>query len=286
MVITPGTEPAITLLDSKGTKNIWIFSVVFIGRYFGPQNPGGFVCTVIGTILHNKRHIPVPFHFSEILEEIGWEFHQDIIWHKCTGGVKRAGSVIQRKLPGYFYPNIMTEYILVFRKPGEPIYRAPDEETRAKSEFEINKLFVNDTANNIWHIAPVPPKTINHPCPFPEEIPLRLISLYSFAGDVVLDPFAGSGQTLKVAMAMDRKAIGYDIQAKYIKMTEKRVGEPLAIRPEQLIAQFQKIDINAPLDNKYSSRNNDKSEKINANNRNNLICFSESDSNSSGETVI
>ena len=240
--------------------------LAFINRVyqevFRVTKPGGFTCTVIGTILHDRRHIPVPFHFSEILTDIGWEFHQDIIWHKCTAGVKRAGSIIQRKLPGYFYPNIMTEYILVFRKPGNLIYRTATQKAKAKSEIEINKLFVTDIANNIWHIAPVPPGIIDHPCPFPEEIPLRLISLYSFVGDVVLDPFVGSGQTLKVAIASERQAVGYDIQAKYIAMTENRVKEPLAIRPQQLIAQFSKINMDAPLEHKYSSRNNKKDRQL------------------------
>ncbi len=65
-----------------------------------------------------------------------------------------------------------------------------------------------DIANNVWHIAPVPPDVIDHPCPFPEEIPDRLIQLYSYADDVVLDPFAGSGQTLKVAKQLKRQVRG------------------------------------------------------------------------------
>jgi len=219
---------------------------------FRATKPGGFACTVVGTILHDKSHIPLPFHFSQVLCDIGWEFHQDIIWHKCTAGVKRAGSVIQKRLPGYFYPNIMTEYILVHRKPGEPIYRTASHEAKVKSKIEINKLFVTDTANNIWHVAPVPPGVIDHPCPFPEEIPLRLITLYSHVGDVVLDPFVGSGQTAKVAIALNRHAVGYDVQSKYVDMTKERVHEPLAVRPQQLIAQFERIHINAPLENKYT----------------------------------
>jgi site-specific DNA-methyltransferase (adenine-specific) len=177
----------------------------------------------------------------------GWDFHQDIVWHKCTAGVKRAGVVIQKPFPGYYYPNIMTEYILVFRKPGPPMYRSVDDETRQASKVTINQMFTREIANNVWHIAPVPPRTIEHPCPYPEEIPYRLIQLYSYRGDVVLDPFVGSGQTTKVAHQLGRVGIGYDIQEKYVEMSTRRLEEPLSIRPNQLIAVFDKIELELPL---------------------------------------
>ena len=90
-------------------------------------------------------------------------------WNKVAGGVKRAGSFIQKPYPGYYYPNIMTEYILVFRKPG-PHFQ-PTQETHPL-DFPNTHL---DDHDSVWHIAPVPPRTLEHPCPFPEEIPHRLI---------------------------------------------------------------------------------------------------------------
>lgn len=205
--------------------------------------PGGFCCIVIGTLLHEKRHFPVPFLLTARLVEDGWLFHQDIIWNKVTGGVKRAGVFIQRPYPGYFHPNIMTEYILVFRKPGEPIYRERDQVDMESAAVPINRLFTMDIANNVWHIAPVPPGTLDHPCPFPEEIPARLISLYSYPGDVVLDPFCGSGQTPKVAKHLDRRYVAYETLEKYVSYATKRLKEPLYLREEQLIARFEKIAI-------------------------------------------
>ena len=215
-----------------------------LGRVFTETlratKPGGFCAVVIGTVLHNRKHIQVPFHLVSIMEDIGWEFHQDIIWNKVTAGVKRAGVTIQHPYPGYYYPNIMTEYILVFRKFGEPIYRSANGKAEA-SEIPIQSLFKRDIANNVWHIAPVPPKTVEHPCPFPEEIPDRLIRLYSHKDDLVLDPFLGSGQTAKVALALDRNAVGYDIVDRYVDLAEIRIREPLKIRQQQLIARFEKI---------------------------------------------
>jgi modification methylase len=216
--------------------------------------PGGFCAIVIGTVLLNGRHYPVPFDLIARLSRSGWEFHQDIVWHKCTAGVKRAGVTIQKPYPGYYYPNIMTEYILIFRKPGEPIYKQVTGDEKKQSAFPINRLFTMDIANNVWHIAPVPPDMIDHPCPFPEEIPDRLIRLYSYANDMVLDPFAGSGQTLKVAHQLDRQYVGYETIDKYVQLTKARLKGKSAIRPQQLIVRFEKIAIDEPAGKKSRDR--------------------------------
>jgi modification methylase len=209
--------------------------------------PGGFCAIVIGTVLLNGQHYPVPFDLITRLTQPGkWLFHQDIIWHKCTAGVKRAGVSIQKPYPGYYYPNIMTEYILVFRKPGDPIYKARAITAKDRSKYPINKLFTYDIANNVWHIAPVPPDQIAHPCPFPEEIPDRLIRLYSYKRQLVLDPFTGSGQTAKVAKRLGRNFVGYETIAKYARLARKRLGEESHIRPQQLIARFEKIAYDEP----------------------------------------
>lgn len=205
--------------------------------------PGGFCAIVIGTVLFKGEHYPVPFDLAARLSRVGWNFHQDIIWHKCTAGVKRAGVTIQKPYPGYFYPNIMTEYILVFRKPGAPIYAEKHEHEKNEARFPINRLFTMDIANNIWHIAPVPPDQLDHPCPFPEEIPFRLITMYSYPGDKVLDPFLGSGQTTKVATHINRKFVGYETISKYVELARSRLDEPLSLRPQQLIAVFEKVGL-------------------------------------------
>lgn len=203
--------------------------------------PGGFCAIVIGTILFDGRHYPVPFDLTSRLASSGWLFHQDIIWHKCTAGVKRAGVSIQKPFPGYYYPNIMSEYILIFRKEGSKIYKDRSQTERDAAEFRIDTLFTLEIANNIWHIAPVPPGTIDHPAPYPEEIPFRLITLYSYPGDLILDPFSGSGQTLKVSRALKRDYLGYETLSKYIELAENRINEPLSLRQKQLTAVFEKI---------------------------------------------
>lgn len=209
--------------------------------------PGGFCAVVIGTVLYKAKPVPVPFDFIHQMVASGWEFHQDIIWHKCTAGVKRAGVTIQKPFPGYYYPNIMTEYILVFHRPGPRISENRSKEEVQSGAFPINALFTKDLANNVWHIAPVPPRHLDHPCPFPEEIPYRLATLYSYPDDVVLDPFLGSGQSTKVAAHIGRRVVGYDVEKQYVAYAKRRLKEPLAVRPQQLIATFEKIALDAPL---------------------------------------
>ena len=196
---------------------------------------GGFCAVVVGTILKERRHYPAPFDLTQQMLAIGWNFHQDIIWNKVTGGVKRAGVFIQHPQPGYYYPNIMTEYILVFRK-GDATRRG-DEQT-----LQIDEVFKRDIANNIWHIAPVPPRTINHPCPYPDEIVRRLILLYSQTGDEVLDPFLGSGQTAKVALQNDRRVVGYDIEQEYITLARERLLDTKQ-RSHHLLPFVEKVAI-------------------------------------------
>ena len=194
---------------------------------------GGFCAVVIGTILKDGKHYPAPFDFTNKMLDTGWNFHQDIIWNKVTGGVKRAGVFIQHPRAGYYYPNIMTEYILVFRK-GETIRRDTE------PALPIDEVFKRDIANNIWHIAPVPPRTIEHPCPYPDEIVRRLTLLYSHKGDEVLDPFLGSGQTAKAALQHGRRVVGYDIEQEYINLSIERLSDTRK-RTHHILPHWEKI---------------------------------------------
>ena len=196
--------------------------------------PGGFCAIVVGTILHKGTHYPAPMLITQRMCASGWEFHQDVIWNKVTGGVKRAGSFIQRPQSGYYYPNIMTEYILIFRKPGRP-------RRGIAKALDIDDLFTRDIANNIWHIAPIPPGSIEHPCPYPEELVRRLVLLYSDEGDEVLDPFLGSGQTAIAAIRQGRTCVGYDIEQSYLALSAERLKSLPPQRKANLVPRYEKI---------------------------------------------
>jgi site-specific DNA-methyltransferase (adenine-specific) len=167
-----------------------------------------------------------------------WQLHEEIIWHKVTGGTNRYGSFVINPYPKYYRANIMHEFILILRKGDVNTGRVRRKETLPATHEEWTK----EIANSVWHIAPVPPGYIDHPCPFPEEIPYRLMKLYSYEDDVVLDPFNGSGQTTKVAHHFGRQYIGIDLVKEYVELAKLRIArEPLHIRNEALIANWKKI---------------------------------------------
>lgn len=197
----------------------------------------GFCCIVIGNELSNGSIIPLPHLLTERLctPKGPWVFHEEIIWNKVTGGLDRFGVTIQRPYPTYYRANIMHEHILVLRK-GKLLHTMDKD-----SAIEIDDVMKKDTSNSIWNIAPVPPHYIDHPCPYPEEIPLRLISLYSNKGDLVLDPFSGSGQTGKAAKHLERNFIGSDIQQSYSKLAKTRTAKEKLHTRSQLVAKWEKL---------------------------------------------
>jgi len=219
--------------------------LAFLKRVFAEVHrvtkPGGFCAVVVGTVLDGGEHIALPHHLTTLLEGIGWRFHQDILWHKVTAGVRRAGVVIQKPFPGYYYPNLMTEYILVFRKDGPSIFKGRTTVEREASRIAIDSVFTHDVANTLWNIPPVPPGSVDHPCPFPEEIPHRLITLYSYPGELVLDPFCGAGTTLKVARHLGRGFVGFEVQERYAVAARKAVDAPSRLRPSQIVLEYGKV---------------------------------------------
>lgn len=194
---------------------------------------GGFCCVVIANEINHGTLIPLPSLLTRELVDSGWNLHEEIVWHKVTGGANRAGSFVQHPYPSYFRANIMHEKILVFRKGANKLRR-----DMGYAFKNLSVKLYHEIANSVWHIAPVPPGYLDHPCPYPEEIPYRLINLYSYPGDIVFDPFNGSGQTTKLAKQLGRKYLGIDIQKKYVELAKKRLKEPLNIRHESLILDF------------------------------------------------
>jgi DNA modification methylase len=213
---------------------------IFNDKVYRVTNNGGYCCIVIANEVINGTILPLPHMLlSRLIEPFGnWNLHEEIIWHKVTGGTNRYGSFVINPYPKYYRANIMHEFILVLRKGDVNSGRTRRIETLPVTHEEWTK----EIANSIWHIAPVPPGYIEHPCPFPEEIPYRLMKLYSYEGDVILDPFNGSGQTTKVAFHFQRQYVGIDIVKEYTKLAKERLNdEPLHIRPEALIANWKKI---------------------------------------------
>jgi site-specific DNA-methyltransferase (adenine-specific) len=146
-------------------------------------------------------------------------FHSLYIWDKRKA--VRFSSWGSYPYPPNLLSTYPYEWIIVFSKSGKRPPIAPEiKEASAITHDE----FTNWVQNSIWDFQPASAKQENHPAPFPEELPRRCIRLYSFAGDTVLDPFAGSGTTLKVARELGRNSIGYEINPTYASVIREKLG--------------------------------------------------------------
>jgi len=189
---------------------------------------GRMCCVNLSNILIQRENrnsessrIPLAFHFVPLMEDIGWKFIEDIIWIKPEGAAKnRNGGFFQHRQPVAYKPNIINEYIFVFQKPSkhliDKIVRGYDAITSFNSK--VNDLYER---TNVWKINPETKS--KHPAPYPELLVENLIKYYSFCGDIVLDPFVGSGTTTISSFKLNRKSIGFEIHKDYITMFENRI---------------------------------------------------------------
>ncbi len=178
--------------------------------------PGGRACINIAN-LGRKPYIPLHTFIIEDMLNLGFLMRGEIIWNKAgTGSSSTAwGSWLSAKNP---ILRDIHEYILVFSKGTFSRENLGRKSTISKEEFlEFTK--------SVWTFAAEPATKVGHPAPFPVELPYRLIQLYTFEGEVVLDPFIGSGQSAIAAIKTRRHYVGYEINDKYVELAEKRIKE-------------------------------------------------------------
>lgn len=175
---------------------------------------GGRACINIANI-GRKPYIPLSDYISNMMIDIGFNMRGEIIWNKGAGaGVSMAwGSWMSASNPVLRDTH---EYILIFSKGSLKRDSKNKENTIKKEEFM-------EYTKSIWTFNPESAKKIGHPAPFPEELPYRLIQLYSFKDDIILDPFFGSGTTGLVALKSGRKYIGYETNDDYITLAKSRL---------------------------------------------------------------
>jgi len=176
---------------------------------------GGRVCINVAN-LGRKPYIPLHSHIIKIMEELGFLMRGEIIWDKSSSaGTSTAwGSWQSAKNPTL---RDVHEYILVFSKDNYS-RDIKKKDTITRDEFiQLTK--------SIWNFKAASARQIGHPAPFPEELPRRLIQLYSFENEVILDPFMGSGQTAIAAVKSKRNYVGYDIDKSYCSLAEKRIKD-------------------------------------------------------------
>lgn len=140
------------------------------------------------------------------------------IWDKRK--IARFSSFGSYPYPPNIFSTYPYEWITVFSKEGKrkPVSKEIKEKSKLTTE-EWQKWAIN----SIWEMQPAKAKAEGHPAPFPKELPMRLIKLYSFWGDTVLDPFAGTGTTLLAAQELGRKSIGFELNPEYMKLINKKI---------------------------------------------------------------
>ncbi|MCL2520019.1 MAG: site-specific DNA-methyltransferase [Spirochaetaceae bacterium] len=180
---------------------------------------GGRACINVAN-LGRKPYIPLNAYISQIMLEIGFNMRGEIIWNKAASA---SPSTAWGSWQSASNPTLrdIHEYILIFSKGSYS-----RERTREEKEQKLNTISKEDFmewTKSIWNFNAESAKRIGHPAPYPEELPKRLIQLYSFAGDIVLDPFIGSGTTAIAALKNRRNYVGYDINSDYIELAEKRI---------------------------------------------------------------
>ncbi len=175
---------------------------------------GGRACINVAN-LGRKPYIPLHSYIIEDMLDIGYLMRGEIIWNKASSASPSTawGSWLSAANPVL---RDIHEYILIFSKESFSRKRGSKKATINKEEFL-------EWTKSVWTFPAVSAKSIGHPAPFPEELPHRLIQLYTFKGDVVLDPFCGSGNACLAALKDGRHYIGYDIEQEYTKMAKQRI---------------------------------------------------------------
>lgn len=189
--------------------------------------PGGRVCLNIAN-LGRKPYIPLHSFIIKDMLDIGYFMRGEIIWNKSSSA---SPSTAWGSWQSATNPTLrdVHEYILVFSKTSF---------TR-KNDLEKKSTITRDEflefTKSVWTFGAESAKKIGHPAPFPVELPLRCIKLYTFENDVVLDPFMGSGTTAIAALQTNRHFVGYDIDQEYIDIANKRIQEVLDNKKQKKI---------------------------------------------------
>ena len=175
---------------------------------------GGRACINVAN-LGRKPYIPLSDYISKIMFEIGFKMRGEIIWNKAASA---SPSTAWGSWQSASNPTLrdVHEYILIFSKGDYKREKESKENSISKEQFI-------EWTKSIWTMNAESARRIGHPAPFPEELPFRLMQLYSFKNDIILDPFMGSGTTALSAVKSERKFVGYDISKEYIALSEKRL---------------------------------------------------------------
>jgi len=182
----------------------------------------------IDDMLIDGEKFPIVADATKIFQEAGFRYRDRIIWKKPDGYLRisrRSGVILQNPYPMYFYPDNLLESIIIFQK-GKFNYRSISKEVREASKVDTKEFSNKKWYMTLWEMNNVIPgspleKDI---AAFPEELPYRAIKLFSYKGETVLDPFAGSGTTMKKARELGRNSVGFEIKKSLMPIIKKKLG--------------------------------------------------------------
>ena len=194
--------------------------------------PGRIACFVTDDMLVKGEKYPVVADVTRLMLQAGFRYRDRVVWVKPKGYVRisrRSGVVVQHPYPMYYYPDNIQESILIFQKGRFDYSYVKDMPAKILEKSRISMHDYNDhewhlTVWNITNVLPLGDRLEKGIAAFPEEIPKRLIKLFSFHGETVLDPFLGSGTTMKVAQELGRNSWGYEIDRGLKKIIAQKLG--------------------------------------------------------------
>lgn len=190
--------------------------------------PGRIFALNIDDMLVDGKKYPIVADSIKIMQKAGFQYRDKIIWKKPDGYLRisrRSGVLLKNPYPMYYYPDNLLESIIIFQK-GKFNYRSISKDIRESSKIDIKEFQNKGWYKTLWEITNVLPGSYleKNIAAFPEELPYRIIKLFSYKGETVLDPFVGSGTTMKVAKKLDRNSIGYEIIRDLEKIIIKKMG--------------------------------------------------------------
>src|SRR3989338_1112194 len=182
----------------------------------------------IDDMLINGEKFPIVADATRIFRDAGFRYRDRIIWKKPEGYLRisrRSGVMLQNPYPMYFYPDNLLESIIIFQK-GKFDYKSISKEVRQKSKIDIKEFQDKKWFMTLWEMNNVMPGSSLEKdiAAFPAELPYRAIKLFSYVGETVLDPFAGSGTTMKKARQLGRNSIGIEIKKSLIPIVKEKLG--------------------------------------------------------------
>lgn len=201
------------------------FTGKWLAKCYELMKEDGRLCLNIPLDKNKGGQQSVYADIATIAKEIGWKYHSTIVWNEQNISRRTAwGSWLSASAPYVIAPVEMV--LVLYKKRWRKIHKGQSDITRDE--------FIEWT-NGVWNFMGESKKRVKHPSPFPIQLPRRCIKLFSYIGELVLDPFLGSGTTLIACLETDRKGIGIEIDPKYCEVAKQRITKEAKLNQLRLL---------------------------------------------------